>query len=378
MKTTRFVGLDVHADTIAVAVAEGGREGEVRSLGVIPNTDEAVRRLVKKLGPAESLRACYEAGPTGYVLYWELTRLGVPCVVIAPTLVPVKAGDRVKTDRRDAVKLARCHRAGELTPVYVPDKTHEALRHLVRRREAAKENQQQLRQQLSKFLLNLGRRPPEKIKAWGKRHLEWLRTVDFDEPALNAVMADHLAEVEHARERLAELEHWIDAAVELAPETMRKQIEALQALRGVAKLTATTVVVEVGTLSRFERPTQLMSYSGLVPSEHSSGEAVRRGSITKTGNAHLRRVLGEAAWSYQRRPAVSQRMRALQGEVPETVRDIAWKAQQRLHRRFLRLKAKGKAPQKVVIAVARELLGFMWAIGVATERAQDEALRAVA
>src|SRR5262245_35997923 len=271
MSKIRFVGLDVHADTIAVAVAEPN--GEVRSLGIIPNRLESIRKLMAKLGPATDLKVCYEAGPTGYVLYWQLTALGIACEVIAPTLVPVKAGDRVKTDRRDAVKLARSYRSGDLTAVWVPDKDHEALRDLVRAREAATKDQLRARHRLGKFLLRHGVRRPTKTKAWTNRHMEWLKTVTFAQPALDATLCDYLTEVEHAVERIERLEHWIDAAVETAPATMRAVIHALQALRGVAKMGAVTMVTEVGCFSRFARPKQLMGYSGTVPSEHTSGGA---------------------------------------------------------------------------------------------------------
>jgi len=367
-KITRFVGLDVHADMIAVAVAEAGRDGEVRSLGKIPNTGEAVWRLVKKLGPVARMKACYEAGPTGYALYWQLTQLGVACEVIAPTLVPVKAGDRVKTDRRDAVKLARCYRSGDLTPVWVPDKEHEALRDLVRAREAAKRDELRARHRLGKFLLRHGVRPPTKMKSWTQTHVAWIKTVKFDQPALDATLHDYLSEVEHVAQRIERLEHWIDTAVDLAPPRMRAVIGALQALRGVAKMSAVTIVTEVGCLSRFPRPKHLMGYSGTVPSEHTSGGPPKRGAITKTGNAHLRRVLVEAAWHYRLRPGLSRRMKRHQGEVSEEIQEIGWKAQHRLYRRFCKLAAKGKPHQKVVTAVARELLGFIWAIGVTAER----------
>ncbi len=322
-KDSRFVGLDVHAETIAVGVAEPG--GEVRSLGTIPNTPEAVRRLVrlvKKLGPPETLRVCYEAGPTGYVLYRQLSALGVPCAVIAPTLVPVKAGDRVKTDRRDAEKLARSYRSGDLTPVWVPDPGHEALRDLVRAREAAKKDQLRARHRLGKFLLRQGRRAPTGSKAWGVKHRAWLQTV----------------------------------------------IAGLQALRGIAKLSAVSIVTEVGALSRFAKPRQLMGYSGAVASEHSSGPHRRRGGITKTGNAHLRRIVIEAAWAYRHRPAIGGTLRTRQAGLSEEVKALAWKAQHRLHGRYARLLAKGKAPTQVVTAIARELLGFIWAIGVHIEQ----------
>jgi len=366
-KGIRYVGLDVHAETIAVAVAEAG--GEARSVGTIPNRPQAIRRLVKKLGPADRLRVCYEAGPTGYVLYWQLTELGVKCDVVAPTLVPVKPGDRVKTDRRDARKLARCYRAGDLTPVWVPDAEHEALRDLVRAREATKKDQLRARHRLGKFLLRHGRRPPTGVRAWTVKFLEWVkRDVSFEPQAQKAVLLDYITEVDHARDRIERLERAIDEAVEVVPAPMRAVIEALQALRGIAMVSAVTIVAEVGELSRFARPRQLMGYSGAVPSEHSSGGKTRRGCITKTGNSHLRRIVGEAAWAYRHRPAVGAALRKRQEGLSEEVKAMAWKAQHRLHRRYRRLAARGKAHQKVVTAVARELLGFIWAIGVAVER----------
>jgi transposase len=249
--------------------------------------------LVKRLGPAEQLRACYEAGPCGYTLYWQLTQLGVDCHVVAPTLVPVKAGDRVKTDRRDAIRLARSFRSGDLTPVWVPDPAHEALRDVVRAREAAKKDERRPRHRLQKFLLRHGHRTPTGTKAWTERHRRWMATVRFDYPAQEATRLDYLAEVEHARNRIARLERAIDEAVETAPATVRAVIEALQALRGIAKVAAVTIVAELGRLSRFGRARRLMGYSGAVASEHSSGPRIRRGGITKTGNAHLRRIVVE-------------------------------------------------------------------------------------
>jgi transposase len=369
MKKVRFIGLDVHADTIAVAVAEPG--GEVRPLGMIPNRPESIRKLVKKLGPAEQLRVCYEAGPTGYVIYWQLTGLGVRCEVVAPTLVPVKAGDRVKTDRRDAQKLARSYRAGDLTPVWVPDAAHEALRDLVRAREAAKKDQLRARHRLGKFLLRHGRRPPIVMKAWTQRHLTWVkRDVHFEQPAQEATLLDYLHEVDHAAERIERLERAIDDAVQTAPLQMRAVIAALQALRGIAKVSAVTVVAEVGELSRFTRAPQLMGYSGMGACEDSSGKRTRRGRITKTGNAHIRRIVIEAAWAYRHRPAVGGALRKRQAMLPDEVKAIAWKAQHRLHTRYRRLLGRGKCQQHVVTAVGRELLGFIWAIGVTVETEQ--------
>jgi transposase len=370
MSKLLFVGLDVHAETIAVAVAEPG--GEVRSHGIIPNRVEPVRKLIRKLGPAPSLRVCYEAGPTGYVLYWQLTQMGVACEVIAPSLVPTKAGDRVKTDRRDAEKLARCYRAGELTAVWVPDAAHEALRDLVRAREAAKKDQLKARHRLGKFLLRHGRRP-EGIKAWTKQYLEWIKShVRFDQPALEATLSDYVDEVDHVAARIVKLEKAIDEAVQEAPAEIRAVVEALQALRGVAQTTAATIVSELGSLSRFPSPRQLMGYSGLVAREYSSGNRVQRGGITKTGNSHLRRVVVEAAWAYQHRPNVTgfllrrQKKLALSDEVKK----IAWRAQQRLHKRYKAFAIRGKNKNQIVTALGRELLGFIWAVAREAENQQ--------
>jgi transposase len=368
MKNVRFIGLDVHADTIAVAVAEPA--GELRSLGIIPNRPESIRKLVKKLGPVGALRVCYEAGPTGYVIYWQLTELGVSCEVVAPTLVPTKAGDRVKTDRRDAEKLARSYRAGDLTAVWVPDGAHEALRDLVRAREAAKKDQLRARHRLGKFLLRHGRRPSVVMTMWTSRHLAWIRQVQFEHAAQEATRQDYLHEIEHAAGRLERLERAIDEAVKTAPAHMRAVIEALQALRGIALVSAVTIVAEVGELSRFTRAPQLMGYSGMGACEASSGTRTRRGGITKTGNAHLRRIVIEAAWAYRHRPAVGSRLRKRQATLSEEVKAIAWKAQRRLHARYCTLLGRGKCRQHAVTAMGRELLGFVWAIGVTVERQQ--------
>lgn len=363
-KFTRFLGLDVHADTIAVAIAERGKQGEVRSLGTIPNSAEAVAKLIRKVG-AEGLHACYEAGPTGYVTYWQLEKLGVSCIVAAPTLIPVKAGDRVKTDRRDALKLARLHRSGELTPVWVPDAAHEALRDLVRAREAAKRDELRARHRLSKFLLRHGLRT-DKVK-WGTAFWIWVKSLKLGQGALDATLLDYMTEVEHAEARIERLEKSIDVALADAPAQMQPVVEALQSLRGVAKLTAVSVVAELGELSRFASARQLMGYSGLVPSEYSSGRSTCRGSITKTGNAHLRRVVVEAAWHYRHRPNIGGKLKARQKNAPEQVKAIALKAQHRLCTRYRRLNERGKPAQQTATAIARELLGFVWAIAVHVE-----------
>jgi len=376
MKNVRFVGLDVHAESIAVAVAESG--GEIRDLGIIPNRLESVRRLIGKLGKPQQLRVCYEAGPTGYVLYWQLAQLGVHCDVVAPTLVPVKSGDRVKTDRRDAQKLARCYRSGDLTAVWVPDAAHEALRDLVRARLAAKRDQLRARHRLGKFLLRQGRRACEGTRAWSGKYMIWVKQQRFEHAAQEATLLDYLHEVEHVGERIARLERALDAAVESVPESLRAVIAGLQCLRGVAKVSAVTLVSELGQLSRFAHARQPMGYAGIVSREHSSGPSIRRGSISKTGNAHLRRIVTEAAWSYRHRPSLGATLAARQIGQSEAVKAIAWRAQHRLHARYRALLARGKPKQKVITALARELLGFIWAIGCELERAQNQQVRRAA
>jgi transposase len=363
----RFLGLDVHAETIAVAIAEP--DGAVRSLGTIANRAESIRKLVKKLGAVEQLKACYEAGPTGYVLYWQLAELGVACEVIAPTLVPMKAGDRVKTDRRDAERLARSYRSGDLTAVWVPDEGSEALRDLVRARESAKQDQLRARHRLSKFLLRSGQRPAAGMKAWTLGYMAWVRQLRFKQVAQEWTRLDYLHEVEHMAERVKRLEQAITEAVKLASPALQEVICGLQALRGVAQISAVTIAAELGNISRFNTPRQLMGYSGAVPSEDSSGQRTRRGSITKTGNAHLRRIAIEAAWSYRLRPGVGPALRKRQEGVAEEIKEIAWKAQHRLHKRYMKLAAAGKDQRKIITAVGRELLGFIWAIGVKAEAA---------
>jgi transposase len=368
MKRTRFIGLDVHSDSIAVAIAE--LNGEVRSLGTIPNDLDAIRKLIRKLGVADTLRACYEAGACGYTLYWQLTRLGVEATVVAPTLVPVKVGDRIKTDRRDAEKLARLLRSGDLTSVWVPDAPHEALRDLIRAREAAKRDQLRARHRLQKFLLRHGQRPPRGIKPWTERFRHWVTVLRFEHAAQEATRLDYVTEVEHARDRVARLEQAIDVAVAAAPAAMRAVIAALQALRGIAQISAATIVAEVGPLSRFARPRQLMGYAGIVSREASSGSRIRRGQITKTGNAHLRRIVIEAAWAYQNRPCIGHTLRRRQQSLSMPIKAIAWKAQHRLHTRYRRLAGRGKPYPQVITALGRELLGFIWAIGTHIEREQ--------
>ena len=371
----RFLGLDVHAETIAVAVAEP--DGEVRSLGTIANREDSIRKFIKKLGSPEHLRACYEAGPTGFVLYWQLTQLGVECAVIAPTLVPKKPGDRVKTDRRDALKLARSHRSGDLTAVWVPDEDSEALRDLVRQREAAKQDQLRARHRLTKFLLRTGQRPPLGLKAWTERWMRWLAQVRYTQPAQEVTRLDCMNEVEHMTARVKRLEEAILEVVKLAPEPMQELIRGLQALRGVAHISAVTIASELGNISsRFPSARKLMGYCGVFPSEDSSGKRIRRGGITKCGNAHLRRIVVESAWCYRHLPRVGEKLRKRHQGVPAEITEIAWKAQHRLHKRYMTMMNAGKDQRKVMTAVARELLGFIWAIGIKTEAACKQPMAA--
>jgi transposase len=326
----------------------------------IANREDSIRKFIKKLGPAEQLRACYEAGPTGFVLYWQSTQLGVHCVVVAPSLVPKKPGDRVKTDRRDALKLARSHRSGDLTAVWVPDEDSEALRDLVRQREAAKQDQLRARHRLTKFLLRSGRRPPLGLKAWTERYLRWLEQIRYTQPAQQVTLVDCLNEVEHMSARVKRLEEAILEVVKLAPQSMQEVIRGLQALRGVAHISAVTIAAELGNISsRFASARKLMGYCGIFPSEDSSGKRKRQGGITKAGNAHLRRIVVESAWCYRHRPCIGAKLRKRQQGVPAQITEIAWKAQNRLHKRYMKLTMAGKDHRKIMTAVGRELLGYL-------------------
>lgn len=380
-KNTRFVGLDVHKDTIAVAIAEPGRNGSVKYHGTIANSKKAVAGLVKKLGPVENLDFCYEAGPCGYVLYWLLLGLGAVCSVVAPSLIPERAGDRVKTDRRDAEKLARLHRSGELTAVWVPDREHEALRDLVRAREAAVEDRTRARNRLTKFLLRRGITKPKGWSSWTQQHGLWLeQQVDLLTIAADRItLTDHIQEVRRLDERIERLEQALEDTLADAPEELQAVVAGLAAFKGVGRLTATTLAVEVGRFSRFEHPKELMSYCGVVPSEFSTGGPgkAQRGKITKTGNAHLRRVVIESAWHYGKRPRTSRVLGkrqammsaqlAHQGQVAQEIVAISWKAQQRLSRRYQRLVLREKPSGKAIVAVGRELLGFLWDAAVRIE-----------
>jgi transposase len=354
-----YVGLDVHKEGIVVAVAAGGLRGEVREYGRIANTSTALDRLLRKLGgDGVSLRFCYEAGPCGYGIQRQVSATGHECVVVAPSLIPRRAGDRIKTDRRDAASLARLHRAGELTAVWVPDARHEAMRDMARARLDAVHSLRRARQQLSGFLLRQGchyGRP-----AWTKLYRRWLAGLKFEQAVHHIVLEDYIAAVEAAEARRDRLTTQIQAMLpgwRLAPV-----VAALQTMRGMALVTAATLITELGDLSRFANPRQLMAYLGLVPSEHSSGASVRRGGITKAGNGAARRLLIEAAWSYRFPARISRELLLRQENQPKPIRDIAWKGQLRLCARYRKLARTGKPANVVTTAIARELTGFVWAI----------------
>ena len=355
-----FVGLDTSKLRNAVAIAEAGRNGEVRYLGEIENTEAATRKLVKKLAASHRrLTFCYEAGPTGYGLYREIKALGHDCVVVAPSLIPRKPGDRVKTNRRDALNLAKLLRAGELTAVWVPDERHEAMRDLVRAREAAVDDLKSKRQQVLSLLLRLGLHYPGK-RTWTKTHMRWLAGQKLAHREQRITFEEMLLAIRQAEERVARLEQAITAA--LPDWSLSKVVTALMAVRGLNLISAVIFLAEIGDLSRFASPRQLMAYLGLVPGERSSGETIWRGGITKAGNHRARRVLVECSWSYRHPPRVGKKKLTKVEAAPSAVQEIAWKAQARLTARYRALARRGKRQTVVVTAIARELSGFIWAV----------------
>lgn len=354
-----YVGLDVHKDTIAVAIAHPGREA-AKYLGEIPNTPAAIKELMHKLSPdGEVLAVCYEAGPTGYAIYRQITQMGHVCTVVAPGLIPKRATDRVKTDRRDALSLARLHRAGELTAVWVPGREQEAIRDLTRAREDIKGIERKARQRLGAFLLRHGKSYPGKSH-WTQAHFRWLETVVMDSPVQHIVLQEYIDTVHEAHARVEGLVEQMHKA--LKDWSLRPVAEAFMALRGISLIAAMTMLAEVGDITRFDSPKQLMAFLGLVPSEHSSGGSRRQGSITKTGNSHARRIMVEASWAY-RYPA--RKTRTIQRRAERTdpdIQHIAWKAQKRLCGRYSDLVTGGKNASLATTAVARELAGFLWDI----------------
>jgi transposase len=355
-----FIGMDVHKNSIDIAIAEQGREGRVRHYGKIDGTLAALDKVVRKLvSKGSQLHFVYEAGPCGYQIYRHLSAQGLDCAVVAPSRIPKQSGNQIKNDRRDALMLARSHRSGDLTAVYVPRAEDEAIRDLTRAREDAKSDERKSKQRLLAFLLRSGIRYTGG-SPWSKAHMRWLSDIKMPHRSQQVVLQEYIDTVNQCKQRVERLTEQLQ---QILPEwQLFPIVQALQSMRGVSTIVAATTVAEVGDLKRFQTPSELMSYLGLVPSEHSSGQKIKRGSITKAGNGHVRRVLTEAAWSYHLPARVSRALLKRQEDLPEPVCEIAWKAQLRLCSRYRRLWNKGKAKQVVVTAIARELCGFMWAI----------------
>ncbi|HEX2672934.1 MAG TPA: IS110 family transposase [Polyangiaceae bacterium] len=358
MQEIRFIGLDVHKESISIAVAEGDGSSP-ETVATIPNDLAVVLKRLRALSRGRPVRCCYEAGPTGFGLCRALRAAGIECMVVAPSLVPRQTSDRIKTDRRDAAKLARFLRSGDLTEVQIPDVETEAMRDLERARDDAKNAERAARHQLIKFLLRHDRKYSGKT-AWTGMHLAWIRGQRFEHEAQNRVVVDYLHAVEQATARVEQLtkdiaelvEHW----------SLKPMVKALQGLRGIQLISAVVLAAEIGDFRRFQTARAFMAYLGLVPTEHSSGERRQRGRITKSGNRHARRILVESAWSYRFRPAMSPQIRARNDGLPPDVRATAWKAQQRLSARYRKLVGRGKTKQQTVTALARELAGFVWHI----------------
>jgi transposase len=365
-----FVAFDTSKLRNAIAIAEAGRSGEVRFVGEIENSGAATAKLVRKLSAKYGrLTFCYEAGPTGYGLYRQITSLGHDCMVVAPSLIPTKPGDRVKTNRRDALSLVKLLRAGELTAVWVPDPRHEAMRDLTRARGVGVEDLRRKRQQISSFLLRQGLHYPDNRATWTKAHMTWLASQKLEHVEQRIAFEEMLFALRQAQERIARLEQAICAAV---PDwSLAEVVTAVMAMRGFDLISASAFLAEIGDLSRFQTPRELMGYLGLVPSESSTGDTILRGPITKAGNRRARRTLVECSWSYQHPPRVGKEKQAKVAAAPPAVREIAWKAQCRLSARYRMLARKGKLKTVIVTAIARELAGFIWAINreVTTARA---------
>jgi transposase len=353
-----FVGLDVHKDSIQVAMLTPQRSEPIE--WSMRNDTRAAGRLVRKVRKhgTGQIVCCYEAGPCGYGLQRQMSVLAMKCVVVAPSLIPIKPGQRIKTDRRDAAKLAGYLRADELTEVAAPSPEQEALRDLCRARIDAKQDLMRCRHRLSKMLLRRSLYYPAGKKNWTRGHRVWLRSLRFVYPSEQAVFDDYLRAVEQLEERIKGLEEKLEAASQCEPYA--EPVGRLRCFRGIDTVTAVTIVAELHGIERFESARKLMAYLGLVPSEHSSGGKRRQGAITKTGNSHARRMLVEAAWHYRHKPSEGAKLRMRRQGQPGWVISVADKAQIRLHRRYWRMLARGKAPNVATVAVARELVGFIW------------------
>ena len=358
--TTLFAGLDVHKDSISVAYSASGCSGPAQFVGPIGTRKSDIDKLVRRLeSKAASLVFAYEAGPCGYVLYRHLTSKGLECRVVAPSLIPKRAGDRVKNDRRDAMELARLLRSGDLTSVYVPSVEDEAIRDLCRARDATRIMLKDAKLRLKSFLLRLGLHYTGRAN-WSDAHRRYLATVACPTPSQQIVFQESVLAVDEQVERMRRIEHELKEMA--ASWRLYPVVESIQAMRGVQWIVAMTVVAELGDLTRFDNPRQLAAFVGLTPSEHSSGPKRRMGAITKAGNSRARRVLVEGAWSYRFPAKVSAQIQSRIERLPKSVQGIGWKAQVRLCKRYRQLKARGKNSNVVIVAIAREMLAFMWAI----------------
>ena len=359
-KIIKYVGLDVHKDSITIAIADQGRTGNVRVYGKIANDLNQLDKVMRKLISQNARLHCvYESGPCGYPIYRHLTSKGIDCIVAAPALIPKKSGDRVKNDRRDATKLATLHRAGELTAVYVPGQDDEAIRDLVRTRADIQKALRKVKQQINAFLLRHDISYPGKTR-WSKAHLNWLTTIKMAHPAQQIALEEYRHALENNQAQVTRITKQMEAFCR--SWRLRPVVQALQAMRGISLISAMTVIAELGDLTRFDKPTQLMAYLGLIPSEYSSGGTIKKGGITKTGNTHARRALVESAQAYRLPARKSAAIRKRQYGVPADVLTVAWDAQLRLCHRYRYLRARGKNHNLVITAIARELAGFIWAI----------------
>jgi len=358
-KGITWVGLDAHKQSIHVAMLLPGRDEPIAWQE--PNEENAVRRLARRLtreAPGE-VRSCYEAGPLGYALQRELESQGVICEVVAPSLIPLKPGERIKTDWRDARKLAELLRAGLLTEVQAPNEADEALRDLCRGRDSVRQDLMRARHRMSKFLLRRGYRYRDTQRHWGVRHMNWLRPQTFEPAAAQAIFDHYLLTVDHLDERLRQLDARLGVFGDQEP--YREPVAWLRCFRGIDTVTAVSLVAELHDFRRFRSARGLMAYLGLVPSERSSGEQRRQGSITPAGNHYVRRLLVEAAWHHRHRPVLSQPLRRRREGQPADIIAIADRAQERLHARFMRMTRRGIHYNKTIVAMARELVGYLWA-----------------
>jgi len=365
-QSTRFVGMDVHKDTIVVAVTATGEVGKATAYGTFPNTAAALEKLVKRLRQAGDgpIKFCYEAGPCGYGVHRTLTRTGEECMVVAPSMIPRKSGERQKTDKRDAASLAVLHRGGLLTAVWVPDAAHEAMRDLIRARQAAVRAVRAARQQMSAFLLRHERIYPNGKRAWTKAHRGWLADQTFAQPAHQIVLEECIEAVRQGEQRRERVDGYLRA--QIPSWSLFPLVQNLCALRGLDMIVGAGLAAAIGDPSRFATAPHFMAYLGMVPSEHTSGPKRRIGAITKAGDVHARTLLIEAAHSYRYPARIGRHKLAAVDAVPEAVRAIAWKAQTRLCQRYRQMTAKGKPNQVVVTAIARELAGFVWSIACIT------------